>query len=118
MTDKKIIDTTRCAWKSFEGTYCPEVEQLLKLKEQELEQYKASKQASYEEMQKRWNELELENRTLAREILKLNSAVDFMTLTEHSAINKYNKLKQTLTEIKEEKQKQILNKRSEVIKDE
>lgn len=70
----------------------------------DLMQYKKSKQASYEAMQKEWNDVELENR----------------------------KLKQTLTEIKEiaeTKQKQsvfigetvfeqILQKISEVIKDE
>ena len=44
---------------------------------------------------------ELECEELNKEIHNLNSTIDFIKVTEHSAINKYNKLKQALTEIKE-----------------
>ena len=44
--------------------------------------------------------LKAKNDELKKEIYKLNLTIDFMKVTEHSAINKYNKYKQTLTEIK------------------
>ena len=44
---------------------------------------------------------EQECEELNKEIHNLNSTIDFIKVTEHSAINKYNKLKQALTEIKE-----------------
>ena len=196
---KQIIDTTKCAWKSFEGTYCPEVEQLLKQaeaqcedmfvkhtdlemkykqKEQEcefsnlkiiqlqetlsqyetdlstkdcivetckaqykelkveLEQYKKSKQASYEALQARCNELELENRKLEAELEEIKTLKDmYFTFykAKHDDIKGiFFKYKQTLTEIKEIAEAEsylspqstrllvhnILNKISEVIKDE
>ena len=88
----------------------------------ELEQYKASKQASYEALQKKCNELELENRKLKQRIIEI----------DHSYKNRQEELEQTLIEIKKiaEDQKdvlesmridiaeQILNKINEVIKDE
>lgn len=135
MTDKQ--DTTRCAWKSLEGTYCPEVEQLLKRKEQELEQYKKSKQASYEEMQKTCNELELGIRKLQKQF---GIEILYCKATGESTFRSTEilKLKRTLTEIKEianaivngthftdnieehfkELNKQILQKISEVINEE
>lgn len=46
-------------------------------------------------------ELKQKCEELNKEIHNLNSTINFIKVTEHSAINKYNKLKQTLTEIKE-----------------
>lgn len=43
--------------------------------------------------------LKAENEELKKEIHKLNSTIDFIKVTEHSAINKYNKLKQALEKI-------------------
>lgn len=131
-----MIDTTRCAWKSLEGTLCPEAQlQLEQLKaelEQEkalketylacyktkhediegelfkLRQYKASKQASYEALQEKCNELELENRKLKanNKELKFCYKNNLQRLREEETnltklANKYLRLEQTLTEIKE-----------------
>ena len=146
------------------------VETYKKLK-QEYEQYKKSKQASYEELQKKCNELELEKRKLKErldqwiskceqetklkefyqnELDQLKAENDtykkmledeevILALTEvrtgerHLWYSNAQKLEQTLREIKEivyeltneeytdfieEKQKQILNKISEVIENE
>ena len=50
---------------------------------------------------KNWKRKEQKCEELNKEIHNLNSTINFIKVTEHSAINKYNKLKQTLTEIKE-----------------
>lgn len=55
----KFIDEKSCYFKQ------------LARKTQELEQYKASKQASYEVLQKQCNELELQNRKLMKECEEL-----------------------------------------------
>ena len=50
---------------------------------------------------KKYLRKEQECEELNKEIHNLNSTIDFIKVTEHSAINKYNKLKQALTEIKQ-----------------
>ena len=71
----------------------------------ELEQYKKSKQASYEQLQKRCNELELENRKLEAELEEIKTLKDmYFTFykAKHDDIKGiFFKYKQTLTEIKE-----------------
>lgn len=47
------------------------------------------------------NQLKAENKELKKELFRLNSTIDFVKVTEHSAISKYNRFKQILTEIKE-----------------
>ena len=104
----------------------------LTLENEKLEQYKASKQVSYEQLQKSCNELELGIRKLQKQF---GIEILYCKATGESTFRSTEilKLKQTLTEIKEiayeltneeytdfieEKQKQILNKISEVIENE
>ncbi|MCM1339400.1 MAG: hypothetical protein NC191_06990 [Muribaculaceae bacterium] len=62
---KKYIEVLKLAKENADSyEYCL---QELEEKIAELQQYKASKQASYEAMQKRCNALELENRELRKE---------------------------------------------------
>ena len=72
----------------------------LKAEIETLKQYKASKQASYESMQREWNnavnenrELKAENENWQKEYWKLEQGNDFLAETN-------SRLKQTLTEIK------------------
>lgn len=53
-----------------------ELRQTLKRKEQEFEQYKKSKQASYETMQKEWNEAKNEVKELKVELEKYKQALE------------------------------------------
>ena len=70
-------------------------------KTQELEQYKASKQASYEALQKQCNELELQNRKLKQECEELKKELNGSekwrikaeSLNEKLSIEKYHYLK-------------------------
>lgn len=41
-TDKEPKRTLKCAWKSFEGTFCPEAERLLKAQKEENDKLKSS----------------------------------------------------------------------------
>ena len=50
---------------------------------------------------KNYKRKEQECERLNKEIHNLNSTINFIKVTEHSAINNYNKLKQALIEIKE-----------------
>ena len=116
-------------------------------KEQELEQYKASKQASYEALQKKCNELELEKRKLKERLDQWISKCEQETKLKEFHKNETDEYKNTLLYIKEIAEvqqswnevnrqisetefeddifawnwsalKQILNKISEVLKDE
>lgn len=40
MIDKESKHTLKCAWKSFEGTFCPEAERLLKAQKEENKKLK------------------------------------------------------------------------------
>lgn len=103
----------------------------------ELELYKRSKQVSYEEMQRRWNEVEQENRQLKRQhqgdkgLITSTGKMNYQLLQEYDKLKeekqglikdweekknlayeiacKNEKLKQTLTEIKEIASKVLLN---------
>lgn len=120
MTDKQIIidgcDVSGCVklrpynecgcQPNYGGSYglCSEWKNCyykqLKRKEQELEQYKKSKQASYEQLQKRCNELELGIRKLQKQF---GIEILYCKATGESTFRSTEilKLKQTLTEIKE-----------------
>lgn len=130
MTDKQITDTTKCAWKSFEGTYCPEVEQLLKRKEEECEfsnlriiqlqetlsQYEtdlSTKDCILETCKAQYKELEAENERLKKEI-RLYACIDKWGTEQchcacrclgnefcDAAEEKMKNIKQTLANIKE-----------------
>ena len=56
----------------------------------DFEQYKSSKQASYEEMQKRWNEVELENRKLKASLDEKNDLLQKLGI---SATGEFKRIK-------------------------
>ena len=84
---------SRIEFANLLGVFSKQEQQLDQLKA-ELEQYKKSKQASYEALQKRCNELELENRKLEADLATLDAVIETCKV-------QYKTLKQTLTEIKE-----------------
>jgi len=72
----------------------------------ELELYKRSKQASYEEMQRRWSEVEQENRQLKRQhegdkgLITSTGKMNYQLLQEYDKVKTENKrLKETLDEL-------------------
>lgn len=89
----------------------------LKRKEQEcenLKQYNDSKQASYESMQRQWNEVELENRKLKKENeeLKIEIKQQRQNVADSDVFATFcydeeQRLKQTLAEIKEIAEKRV-----------
>ena len=73
----------------------------LTLENEKLEQYKASKQVSYEQLQKRCNELELENRKLKERLDQWISKCEQETKLKEFHKNKTDEYKNTLLYIKE-----------------
>ena len=65
----------------------------LKAENETLKQYKASKQASYEEMQKRWNEVEQENRQLKRQHEGDKGLITATGKHNYQLIQEYDRLK-------------------------
>lgn len=70
-----------------------------KRKEQELEQYKKSKQASYETMQKEWNEAKNEVKKLKAENKKLRERLYIQTKEKVKYIFELNQLKTELEQM-------------------
>lgn len=68
----------------------------LKAENEKLRQYKASKQASYEEMQKRWNEVELENRKLKASLGEKN---EFLEKLGISAAGEFKRIKHQIDKL-------------------
>lgn len=93
MTDKQITIVKK---ECINEPYCT-IADILKQRDQlkaELELYKKSKQASYEEMQRRWIEVEQQSRKYKKESEK--HLDDYFKISQ-----KYSRLKRTLAEIKE-----------------
>ena len=76
-------------------------------KTQEFEQYKKSKQASYETMQREWNKVTLENRSLKKECeglkerLKILDEEDIVYEITENEFNKMNAYRKALEEIED-----------------
>lgn len=64
-----------------------------------LERHHIGLRKSFDELHKQLYQLKAEKEELKKELFRLNSIIDFVKVTEHSAINKYKQFKQTLTEI-------------------
>ena len=94
MTDKQIVidgvDVSGCE------CYNPNIKMDCLLHPLQSDACKNNPNCYYKQLKRKEQECE----ELNKEIHNLNSTIDFIKVTEHSAINKYNKLKQAVREIK------------------